>query len=138
LDGAGKSGGINEQRAHHQASSRLADLYSDVRGHHQNTRASADIRSIAFDVGHCGGRSIALLVIFHLGEAAFGAPQYADKLVGFAELLVPGAVVTRLARNYGVEKSGWFGVGAKATFWLLLFIVVLVGGGFAVRYLLAR
>jgi hypothetical protein len=82
--------------------------------------------------------SIALLVIFNLGEASFGAPQYADKLVGFAELLVPGAVVTRLARNHGVGKSGWFGVGAKATFWLLLFIVVLVGGGFAVRYLLAR
>ena len=68
----------------------------------------------------------------------FGAPQYADRLVGFVDLLVPGAVVTRLARNYGVEKSGWFGVGAKATFWLMLVVFVLAAGGIAVRYFVAR
>ena len=82
--------------------------------------------------------SIALLVIFHLGKAVFGARQYADRLVGFVDLLVPGAVVTRLARNYGVEKSGWFGVGAKATFWLMLVVFVLAAGGIAVRYFVAH
>lgn len=79
--------------------------------------------------------SMALGAIFYLGEAAVGALHFADRLVGIGSFVVSGAIITRLARNYGVEKSGWLGVGAKATLCFLLLVVVLAAGPLAIGYL---
>jgi hypothetical protein len=34
-------------------------------------------------------------------------------------------VVTRLSRNYGIEKEGWFGVGGRAVGWIVALTMML-------------
>jgi hypothetical protein len=51
-----------------------------------------------------------------------GCRRYAggDGLFTMVVMSVAGTIITKLARNCGIEKSGWLGVGGKS-------IVVLLG-----------
>lgn len=65
--------------------------------------------------------AIALMAAYYLMKPALGAPPFIDTAAMIGTMCVVGTVVTRLARNYGIEKRGWFGLGARAGFWVFIF-----------------
>jgi hypothetical protein len=40
---------------------------------------------------------------------------------------VAGTIITKLARNYGIEKTGWLGIGAKSIFVVIGLSWLIVG-----------
>jgi hypothetical protein len=63
--------------------------------------------------------SIALLMAYYIGLAPYLENRAVDNLAGIVVYCIMGVVITRLARDYGIRKVGWFGVGARANLWLL-------------------
>jgi len=59
------------------------------------------------------------------GLAAFSAGS--DGLATLAVFCVAGHLITKLAKNYGIEKAGWLGVGAKSMLALVAISWVFVG-----------
>ena len=69
-------------------------------------------------IGFAAG--IFLYQLYCIANTAMGLPNSVDSLFTIVVMSVAGTIITKLARNHGVEKTGWLGVGAKS-------IVVLIG-----------
>jgi hypothetical protein len=61
-----------------------------------------------------------LYVLYFITKTAMALPNSVDGLFTLVVMSLAGTIITILARNYGVEKTGWLGIGAKS-------IIVLVG-----------
>jgi hypothetical protein len=57
-----------------------------------------------------------LFFVYYFAKAAVKWPDTVDGLFTIVVMSVSGTVITKLARNYGIEKTGWFGIGAWC-FW---------------------
>jgi hypothetical protein len=68
-----------------------------------------------------------LYVLYFIAQTAMALPRSADGLFGLVALSIAGTIITKLARNYGVEKKGWLGIGAKSVFMLVGLSWVVVG-----------
>lgn len=72
-----------------------------------------------------------LYLLYFTIQTAMGFPRSFDGLFGLVAMSVAGTIITRLARTYGVEKTGWLGIGAKSIFvlvglsWVVVVIVYL-------------
>jgi hypothetical protein len=77
---------------------------------------------------------IVLLVAYFLSKASLGLDKIYDTFATLAAWCVLGAMITRLARNYGIKKDGWLGVGAKANLWLLAISWAVIAIVFAIKY----
>src|SRR6266511_3410040 len=78
--------------------------------------------------------SIGLGFLYFLAKDAWGFSAGSDGLATLAVFCVAGHLITKLAKNYGIEKAGWLGVGAKSMLALVAISWVFV----AVLVLLAR
>ena len=82
--------------------------------------------------------SIALLVVYYLAKVPLEITnQDFDKLAALITWFVLGTLITRLARNYGIKKHGWFGLGGRANLWLLGTMWVVIVAVLGIRYLMA-
>ena len=80
--------------------------------------------------------SIALLVVYYLAKVPLEITnQDVDKLAALIMWFVLGTLITRLARNYGIKKLGWFGLGGRANLWLLGIMWVVIVAVLGIRYL---
>jgi len=80
--------------------------------------------------------SIALLVVYYLAKVPLEITnQDVDKLAALIMWFVLGTLITRLARNYGIKKHGWFGLGGRANLWLLGTMWVVIVAVLGIRYL---
>jgi hypothetical protein len=70
----------------------------------------------------------ALIAVYFFVKVATGIPSSVNALATIATLILTGALITRLARAYGVDKAGRLGVGGKTILALLAFSWVLAGG----------
>lgn len=61
-----------------------------------------------------------LYVVYYFTKAAMAGPDTFDGLFTIVVMSVAGTVITRLARNYGIEKTGWLGIGGKSILMLLV------------------
>jgi hypothetical protein len=68
----------------------------------------------------------AILIAFTFAKLFFAIGTSFDSVVNIFDYLVVGAIVTRLARNYGIEKYGWLGLGGRANICLLVLSLFLV------------
>jgi hypothetical protein len=77
---------------------------------------------------------VALVAIFlyHQAIAELGIsvsippwPWVQDVMVKLAAMCLAGAIVTRLSKNYGIKKEGWFGVGGRAIGWIYALLLML-------------
>jgi hypothetical protein len=84
------------------------------------------------------GASIALMVVYFLSKPLLGLDRSVDGVATIVMLCVIGTIITRLARNYGIEKSGRFGLGARASFWILIGSWVVVSAVFGIGYLMGN
>jgi hypothetical protein len=63
---------------------------------------------------------LALFVLYNSSRHALGITaasfggSFVDGSIALGSFCVMGTVITRLSRQYGIEKVGWLGVGAKA------------------------
>jgi hypothetical protein len=60
-----------------------------------------------------------LYIVYFIAKVVMALPNSVDGLFTLVVMSVAGTVITRLARNYGIEKTGWLGIGAKSIFVLL-------------------
>ena len=71
-----------------------------------------------------------LLYIFYAVEKQYSTSKTElnslDGIVTIIVIVVSGAVITRLARNYGVKKTGWLGVGGKSVLVMITLTWVIV------------
>jgi hypothetical protein len=58
--------------------------------------------------------STVLVIVFTALKPDLKPAQVIDGLSALILLCLSGVLITRQARKYGVEKSGWLGVGGKA------------------------
>jgi hypothetical protein len=82
--------------------------------------------------------SIGLYVGYLLVRAPFYRNKDLDNVAALVAWCVLGILITRLARNYGIKKQGWFGVGGKANFWLLAILWGIIIVVLGVKYLLGN
>lgn len=75
----------------------------------------------------CFAITTALIALYFFVKAATGIPSSVDGLATIAALILTGALITRRARAYAIDKAGWFGVGGKTILALIAFSWVLVG-----------
>jgi hypothetical protein len=68
-----------------------------------------------------------LIAVYFLVQAASGIPRSVDSVVIMILFALTGVLITRRARAYGVEKTGWLGVGGKTILAIVAFSWVLVG-----------
>ena len=54
-------------------------------------------------------------------------PDTVDGLFTIVVMSVAGTVITKLARNYGIEKTSWLGIGGKSILVLLVLSWLIVG-----------
>jgi len=82
------------------------------------------------------GLSAALIVLYYLTRSAWGPPPAGiniETLATFITLFGGGYLITKLAKKYGIEKTGWLGVGARsmltvlAMSWVVVGVIALVG-----------
>ncbi|MFK4489680.1 hypothetical protein [Bradyrhizobium sp. USDA 336] len=72
-----------------------------------------------------------LYLLYFIVQSAAALPNSIDGLFGLVAVSIAGTIITKLARNHGVEKTGWLGVGAKSILvviglsWVLTLIVFL-------------
>jgi len=78
---------------------------------------------VAFAVG------TVLFIIYYFVKAVAGWSERLDALFLLVVMCVAGDIITKLARNYGIVKTGRLGVGAKSVFtlfvlsWLIVAVV---------------
>jgi hypothetical protein len=83
--------------------------------------------------------SFGLYVAYYLIlKAPYRLNKDVDGLASLVAYCVLGIVITKLAANYGIKKTGWFGVGGKANLYLLGLLWVLVVLIFGTQWLLQR
>jgi hypothetical protein len=68
-----------------------------------------------------------LYIVYAITKVVMTLPNSVDGLFTLVVLSVAGTIITKLARNYGIEKTGWLGIGAKSIFVLLGLSWVIVG-----------
>jgi hypothetical protein len=85
---------------------------------------------------------VALVAIFlyHQATAELGISDsinhwVEDVLVKLAAMCLAGTIVTRLSRNYGIKKEGWFGVGGRAIGWIYALLLMLAAIAIVLRAL---
>jgi hypothetical protein len=66
----------------------------------------------------CAWLLLIVCIIFRV--AVGGWSERLDGLFLFLGMCVAGRFITELARNYGIEKTGWLGVGAKTVITLFV------------------
>lgn len=70
--------------------------------------------------------TLVLFVTYRNVQPQLGVPkQITDMLATLAAMILTATIVTRLSANYGIKKTGWFGLGAKAVFGLYALLLVL-------------
>ncbi len=79
--------------------------------------------------------SMGLYIAYVFARYPFYHNRDLDNLAALVAWCVLAIVITRLARNYGIEKHGWFGVGGRANLWLLAISWVIIAGVLGVNYL---
>jgi hypothetical protein len=79
--------------------------------------------------------SALVIAVYFYVKAASGIPSSADSVATIVMLVLTGVLITRRARAYGIEKTGWLGVGGKTILSLIAFSWVLVGLYVLVAYL---
>ena len=57
-----------------------------------------------------------LFIVYTFVRLVGGWSETLDSLFLLVVMCVAGDIITKLARNYGIEKTGRLGVGAKAVF----------------------
>jgi ABC-type cobalamin transport system permease subunit len=67
------------------------------------------------------------MFLYFLAESQMRLPRSIATLATMAALCVAGYLITTLAKEYGIEKTGRLGVGAKTIFGLLVMSWILVG-----------
>jgi len=83
--------------------------------------------------------SFAIYVVYVLGlKAPYHLNKDWDGLASLVAYCTLGIVITKLAANYGIKKTGWFGVGGRANLYLLGLLWVLVVVVFGTQWLLQR
>jgi hypothetical protein len=83
--------------------------------------------------------SIVLLAAYHLAKAPLEITNRDfDNLATLIVWFGLGTVITRLARNYGIKKHGWFGLGARANLWLLGISWVVIVAVLGIRYFVSQ
>jgi hypothetical protein len=70
--------------------------------------------------------STVLLVVYFVAKPVFQIPTYLDGLTTVVWMCLAGIIITRQAGRYGVEKTGYLGVGAKTMLSVLVLSWVLV------------
>jgi hypothetical protein len=80
--------------------------------------------------------SIAIYAGYTLAKPSLGLDKTYDSPAAIVSWCILAIVVTRVARNYGIEKKGWLGLGGKANLWLLAVAWVIIGAVFGVKYLM--
>ena len=71
------------------------------------------------------------LIAYTFAKPFLGVPTYYADFIGtIAWMGLTGTIMTVQARKYGVQKTGWFGVGGKTMFAVLVLSWVLVAIGF--------
>ncbi|MEH2512580.1 hypothetical protein V1291_003934 [Nitrobacteraceae bacterium AZCC 1564] len=75
----------------------------------------------------CFAITAVLLAVYFFVKATTGIPSFADSFATIPMLIVTGVLITWRARAYGIEKTGWLGIGGKTILSLLAFGWVLVG-----------
>ena len=75
------------------------------------------------------GIATALLVVYSVAAAYLRIPRAYDSGPSIVWMLLAGTLMTRRARRYAIQKTGWLGVGAKVmlTVLALAWLVVLAG-----------
>jgi hypothetical protein len=68
-----------------------------------------------------------LLAVYFFVKTTTGIPSFADSFATIPMLILIGVLITWRARAYGIEKTGWLGIGGKTILSLLTFSWVLVG-----------
>ena len=68
-----------------------------------------------------------LAIAYYIVKAVMKLPDSVDALFTLVFISVAGTIITKLARNYGIEKTGWPNVGAKSIFVLIGLSWVLIG-----------
>ena len=66
-------------------------------------------------------------MVYFFAKAALAWPDTVDGLFTIVIMSVAGTVITKLARNYGIEKTGWLGIGAKSILVLLFLSWLIIG-----------
>ena len=83
--------------------------------------------SRAFLISLAGfGVGTVLYIVYAIAKAVMALPNSVDGLFTLVVLSVAGTIITKLARNYGIEKTRWLGIGAKSIFVLLALSWVIV------------
>ncbi|HTA98915.1 MAG TPA: hypothetical protein VK804_00425 [Bradyrhizobium sp.] len=80
--------------------------------------------------------SMALYLAYIFARYPFYRNRDLDNLAVLIAWIILGIVITRLARNYGIQKHGWFGLGGRANLWLIVLSWALIAVIFGVRYLM--
>jgi tetrahydromethanopterin S-methyltransferase subunit F len=80
----------------------------------------------------------AVLIVYYIARAPYYKSRDIDNLAGLVAYCITGIVITRLARNYGIKKLGWFGVGARVNCWLLVAAWAIIALIFGAQYLFSR
>ena len=66
-------------------------------------------------IGWIGGAAgAAVPVIYLLAKPHLQLPETFDGLLGLVMVIVMAVVITRRARAYGIQRTGYLGVGAKS------------------------
>src|SRR5262249_40093555 len=80
------------------------------------------------------GLSVVLIVLYYLMGSAWGLPRFnVEVLAGCIMLFGGGYLITKLSKKYGIEKTGWLGVGGRsmlavlAMSWVVVGVIALVG-----------
>ena len=71
--------------------------------------------------------TVAALLSFYVLQIALQLPRAWDGVAALCAMSIGGTTITRLARSYGLEKSGRVGVGAKTMLGVLVLSWVLIG-----------
>lgn len=81
---------------------------------------------------------LAFIVAYTFAKVPLRLGRDVESFVYIAGYLITGIVITRLARNYGVEKKGWLGLGGRANLWILVASWVVIVVVLVVKYFIDR
>lgn len=90
---------------------------------------------IAF-VAHAIG--LVFYILYFFAERQFAIPKGVAGLVALVWSSIVGSIITRQARTYGVEKTGWLGVGGKSILYLIFLSWVLTIIGLIIAAMTGR
>lgn len=65
------------------------------------------------------GLSTLPLAVYYWAKSALGIPQAADTVAVIVWMSLAGTLISKQARQHGVEKTGFLGLGAKVMFCII-------------------